>query len=538
MKFGISTKLYLGFGIIMLVFLALLSFGLTASFKDSAEFEKLYVNTVRSAIQLASVQNALWQLRYGVSQFMTADPAGQTKITAEEQKWHLAITENLAAYEQGNRTDAEKAALRELKENYAKYIQARPKWFELYGADKKDEAAQWRAQTIFPFGGAMVKSLSKQVELQQLVADESLKKATKSQRNTKMVLLGLVGCTVLFGILYSYIFSNRFCAPIKQNLDVLNLISGGDLTRRFETTSRDELGTLVSAFNSFITKMNTLLSQVSEGSEQLSRASKQLNLTSEQMLSEITEVATQSFAVATASEEMAATSGEIAHNCQSVASSSEQASTTAVSGKAVVETTVAVMSRIASEVQGSARTVEKLGVRSNEIGEIIATIEDIADQTNLLALNAAIEAARAGEQGRGFAVVADEVRALAERTTRATREIGGMIKSIQNETNEAVTSMEQGVREVEQGTVEARKSGDALQEILDQVNAVAIQANQIATAAEEQTATTAEISNNIHQITTTVQKTTQGAQNTAGASGELARLAEQLRSLVNQFRLV
>jgi methyl-accepting chemotaxis protein len=195
------------------------------------------------------------------------------------------------------------------------------------------------------------------------------------------------------------------------------------------------------------------------------------------------------------------------------------------------------MGQIAEKVQESAKTVASLGERSDQIGAIIGTIEDIADQTNLLALNAAIEAARAGEQGRGFAVVADEVRALAERTTRATKEIGEMIKAIQKETNGAVAAMEQGVNQVETGTMEAAKSGQALRDILEQVNDVAMQVNQIATAAEEQTATTSEISNNMMQITEVVQQTSQGAQESATAAAQLYGNAEELQRLVQQFKL-
>jgi methyl-accepting chemotaxis protein len=195
------------------------------------------------------------------------------------------------------------------------------------------------------------------------------------------------------------------------------------------------------------------------------------------------------------------------------------------------------MGQIAEKVRDTAKTVEKLGEQSDQIGAIIGTIEDIADQTNLLALNAAIEAARAGEQGRGFAVVADDVRALAERTTRATKEIGEMIKGIQKETKGAVSAMEQGVQQVESGTSEAAKSGLALQDILQQINDVAMQINQIATAAEEQTATTAEISNNMQQITDVVQQTSRGAHESATAAAQLSGNAEELQRLVRQFKL-
>ncbi len=195
------------------------------------------------------------------------------------------------------------------------------------------------------------------------------------------------------------------------------------------------------------------------------------------------------------------------------------------------------MERIASRVQASAATIIRLGENSEKIGTIIGTIQDIADQTNLLALNAAIEAARAGEQGRGFAVVADEVRALAERTARATREIGGMIQDIQRETADAVSSMEQGVAEVENGTKEAALSFSALEEIKRMVDSVAMQIAQIATAAEQQTATTSEIAGNIQSITEIMMDTSRGAHETASEAQEMTLLAEELKKVVEQFRL-
>jgi len=219
------------------------------------------------------------------------------------------------------------------------------------------------------------------------------------------------------------------------------------------------------------------------------------------------------------------------------AESGQRALKTAKSGTEVVSNTVRVMSQIAERVSATAQTIQNLGVRSDQIGTIIGTIEDIADQTNLLALNAAIEAARAGEQGRGFAVVADEVRALAERTTKATREISEMIKTIQSETKEAVLAMQEGVREVETGTVEAARSGQALQQILDQINDVTMQVNQIATAAEEQTATTSEIANNMIQINDVIRSTAASAEESEQASGQLSCQAHELKAIVGKFIL-
>ncbi len=310
----------------------------------------------------------------------------------------------------------------------------------------------------------------------------------------------------------------------------------GDLTKRLDDTSRDEIAVASSWFNQFMENIQQIIVQVAGSSSQLAAAASQLQATSEQIATGAEEVAAQTGTVATASQEMAATSGDIARTCHQAAESAKFASTAAESGAAVVHGTVQGMQKIALRVQETAKAVENLGARSDQIGAIIGTIEDIADQTNLLALNAAIEAARAGEQGRGFAVVADEVRALAERTTRATKEIGGMIKSIQQETKAAVREMEIGVREVETGTIEAEKSGRAIAEILEQISSVDNQVAQIATAAEQQTATTNEITNNMQQVTDVVQATSRGALESAQAARQVNRLSNELLGLVGRFK--
>jgi len=269
----------------------------------------------------------------------------------------------------------------------------------------------------------------------------------------------------------------------------------------------------------------------------VSSSAVELQSNAEQMATGAEEVAAQAETVATAGEEMSATSGNIAQNCQMASEGSQQASAAAVSGARVVDETISVMNSIAERVRISAKAVESLGSRSDQIGEIVGTIEDIADQTNLLALNAAIEAARAGEQGRGFAVVADEVRALAERTTRATREIGEMIKAIQQETKGAVIAMEEGVSEVAKGSEKAADSGKALEQILQQINDVNSQIHQVATAAEQQTATTSEISSNMQQITQVVAQTSRGAQDSASAANRLSTLADDLRRIISQFKV-
>ncbi len=394
---------------------------------------------------------------------------------------------------------------------------------------------------------AQMDKLVKAVRDDMIKIEESLAKeakkgdedfdAEKKAALAEALIIGLVGILLQAGL------ATWLIRTIMKPVDALRLMlmdisqGEGDLTKRLDDTTKDELAEISKYFNMFIEKLRSMISQIAQTSSQVATASNQLQSTAEHIATGSEEVAAQAGTVATAGEEMSATSGDIAQNCQMAAEGAQRASQTASDGAQVVERTVAVMGQIAAKVQESAKTVESLGARSDQIGAIIGTIEDIADQTNLLALNAAIEAARAGEQGRGFAVVADEVRALAERTTRATREIGEMIKAIQKETKEAVIAMEQGVHQVETGTIEAAKSGEALQDILQQVNDVAMQINQVATAAEEQTATTSEISSNMQQITEVVQQTSQGAHESATAAAQLSGNAEELQRLVKQFKL-
>jgi len=379
-------------------------------------------------------------------------------------------------------------------------------------------------------------------ELQQR-SDANLKKQRAalnsfSKTNFTYTVTALVG-TLFITNLLMLIFWRTIATPMSEMISCLRDIAAGegDLTKRLEVYGKDEFAQASTTLNQFIEKLHGIISQIANTSNQVAAASTQLQATAEHIATGAEEVAAQAGTVATAGEEMSATSGDIAQNCQMAAEGAQRASQAASDGGIVVGRTVEVMGQIAQKVQESARTVESLGQRSDQIGAIIGTIEDIADQTNLLALNAAIEAARAGEQGRGFAVVADEVRALAERTTRATKEIGEMIKAIQRETKGAVIAMEQGVQQVETGTGEAAKSGQALQDILQQVNDVAMQVNQIATAAEEQTATTSEISSNMQQITEVVQQTSQGAHESATAAAQLSGNAEELQRLVRQFKL-
>ncbi|ANA39589.1 methyl-accepting chemotaxis protein [Geobacter anodireducens] len=349
---------------------------------------------------------------------------------------------------------------------------------------------------------------------------------------------GLVFIFIALSAALIKILVTRSLARLEQAVEVLAQAAGGNLGVRLQKGGgKDEIDLLTGSVNTMLEGMGATLVHVIAASNQVAAAAGQLQGVAIQIATGAEEVASQAGTVATASEEMAATSLEIAHNCALAAGSAGKANGSADSGASVVMATVEAMDAIYGQVRDVAQSVANLGTRSDQIGEIVGTIEDIADQTNLLALNAAIEAARAGEQGRGFAVVADEVRALAERTTRATKEISQMIKSIQQETSAAVSSMNHGVTIVQDSTQKAGESGAVLAEIKAQIDSVAQQVSQIATAAEQQTATTTEISNNIHAITQVVGETAREAQESAEAANRLRALSEELKQMVGHFRM-
>jgi len=448
------------------------------------------------------------------------------------------IGKEQAIYEKLMDKDEEKKLFGEFKAAWTDYLAAYPaiKELALQGGSDEDKAKLILGASSKTFNqvlGALDALEKTNIEQTQKESNGALAIA-KSARVWILVLL--VVC-VLIGVTFVILFSRAMSAPLKRLSADAEQVAAGDLGVEVQVSSDDEIGQLAQSFEKMVNNLREMIGTLADSSAQVSESSSEMQTNAVQMADGAERVAIQAITVATASEEMSATSGDIAQNCQMAAEGAERANQAAEHGTEVVAKSISVMHRIAERVQSSAKTVEALGRRSDEIGAIVGTIEDIADQTNLLALNAAIEAARAGEQGRGFAVVADEVRALAERTTKATREIGLMIKAIQSETKTAVSAMEEGVNEVEQGTEEATRSGEALRNIQEEINSLHMQVQQIATAAEEQTATTSEISNNIHTITDVAQNTVEGARKTSDAAQHLSRLSAELERLVGQFKL-
>jgi len=325
--------------------------------------------------------------------------------------------------------------------------------------------------------------------------------------------------------------------PMEKAMNVLETMSLGDLTAVMVGSYQGEHKKLQDSINTLSNKLSELITQLLDSVDTTSSAANEISATADTMSSAAHEQSAQTEQVAGAVEEMTRTINDNAKNANFTSEVALQNGTIAKEGGEVVSMTVQKMKEIAIFVSDSANNIEKLGESSKQIGEIISVIDDIADQTNLLALNAAIEAARAGEQGRGFAVVADEVRKLAERTTEATKQIANMIQGIQRDTQVAVQVMQKGNTEVSEGITLADKAGSALNQIVESSSKLLDLINQIATASNQQAATSEEISHNVAMISNVTNESANRIQEIARSSEDLSRLTDELNQLLGYFNV-
>ena len=342
---------------------------------------------------------------------------------------------------------------------------------------------------------------------------------------------------LLVGVIAAIVITRQITRPLQETLAVVERIASGDLSHNIQVIRRDELGVLQQGIQRMGTTLRELISGIRDGVTQIASAAEELSAVTEQTSAGVNSQKIETDQVATAMHEMTATVQEVARNAEQASQAASDADGQAREGDKVVAEAIAQIERLAAEVARSTDAMAHLQQESNKIGSVMDVIKAVAEQTNLLALNAAIEAARAGEAGRGFAVVADEVRGLAQRTQKSTEEIEGLVAGLQNGTQQVANVMNNS-RSLTDSSVElTRKAGVSLENITRTVSNIQSMNQQIAAAAEQQSAVAEEISRSIVNVRDVSEQTATASDETAKSSVELARLGSQLQQMVSHFRV-
>lgn len=387
--------------------------------------------------------------------------------------------------------------------------------------------------------GVMRDSLDELGNLANIEADRRATEVTETAAATFTTVMITTAIGLILCVLFVIIVPTLVSRSLNQIIDRMNHIADGDgdLTVRLPEENRDEFGRMGAAFNRFMVKLESLVKDVAQASLQIGAAVEEVAQVAAHTNQSIQKQQTETDQISTAVHELSMTSQEVARNAAEAAKATRDADVQATEGQEYVEQTVRGIYELAEKVEAANVMMEQLGSDSENIGKVLDVIHGIAEQTNLLALNAAIEAARAGEHGRGFAVVADEVRTLAHRTQESTHDIQNMIERLQNGAREAVSAMDLGRKLAQDSTGQSQKTQDALAAVTGAIASIADMNAQIASAAEEESAVAEEVNVNVSTVSTIAMENAEGAQQTERSSEEMARLAADLQTLIGRFKV-
>jgi methyl-accepting chemotaxis protein len=539
MKLTLARKIQASFALILLFMAVTTYVGYNSNVSLGTDNDLL----VKIAARAALVKDLRLEMEQQVAAVRAYLLHGDEKYAGDYQQARKDFDIDLAELSSLVQTDKGKETVGRLKDAHDQYNRIIQKQIELMRGKQVEEARALNATGTSAARNKVRQYLSifdEAFRQQQIHANDQASDLART--NTRLTLLiGLVAFAL--GIASALYLSRA----IAKGLDLIasrvrkaaeGVAAGdGDLTERLPVNSNDEIGNLSSSVNMFLEKLHEVIRRVAESAQQLASATEEISAAATQAAQGTDNQQNRTSQVATAVQEMSSSVGEVSENSTKAATSAQKAVAVAEQGGKIVNEALVNMRSIADSVSATARRIEELGKNSDQIGKIVAVIDEIADQTNLLALNAAIEAARAGEQGRGFAVVADEVRKLAERTTKATKEIAQMIENVQKETGSAVSQMQAGTKQVEAGVATTSKAGAALEEIITAAQQVGDMVTQIATAATQQSSTAEQITANVEQIAKIARESASGAQQSARACEDMSNLAMDLQQLVGRFKL-
>jgi methyl-accepting chemotaxis protein len=535
----IKTRFYIliGFSALMLLWVGIT--GLTGIGASNTTIATLYNDNLLAIERLNEIRNNQMQIHITLAAARQESDAFEIVAQTDKIGGMIFRIENLLK-EYGGRTLAPEE--RQLLDDF---IKARINFgrngvmpmVDLLQAEKFAEADELRKTVMEPAYAGASAAIDTLLRYQVDHARASYEEAGAAATQVRWITIGSMVVGLALSILASLFVTRAISASVNRLVEAASALAAGNLTARADTRGGCELSQVARTFNKMAEDFSTILGQVQVASTRVVDTSAGVADTARQVAQSSQGQADQAADASASAERLKQAIGELVARSEEAAGAAEETSTLAVRGQEVVNQAVTGIRDIAATFGASAQLVDALGKSSDQIGAIVAVIKDIADQTNLLALNAAIEAARAGEQGRGFAVVADEVRKLAERTTKATSEISTMIAAIQGETRSAVQNMEAGGRQVDDGLRLAEEAGAALERINDSIRAVAAAIRDTAAATHEQAATSHDISGRVESIAHVAMENSTAVAGTTDAVQGLKQLAETLQGLVSRFRL-
>lgn len=532
----IKTRLVSGFGFVLAMFV--ICGVITTLFLIQSDRSVSIVKNKSVPFALVAKDIAFEVVQ--VQQFLTdVSATHDTEVFKEADEFASKFRQDVSKFREMFRAENDQESLRKLEEletSFNSYYDTGRKMAHAY-VNQGIEAGNVLMED---FDKTSIAITSKVDEFVKQQSDEATLMTGNVQRSINRIMkvfLVMSLITIVFGCLTAWYITASVIRPLSRAVDVSNAIANGDLTVKIASDSQDETGQLLHSMDNMTHNLKNLIAEMKSTSDNLASASEQLSASSEEMSKGVISQSDRSMQIASAAHEMSQTVVEIARNASNIAASATNTAKSAKEGETIVDKSVSEVKDIAATVSESSKVMVSLGERSKQIGDIIRVISEIADQTNLLALNAAIEAARAGEQGKGFAVVADEVRKLAERTAKATSEIVSMIGAIQDEVQKSVTSMNEVSKMVETGVEFSTQTGEALQKIVASVSDLQMMVQQIASATEEMSATSEQISGDIMTVANVSKETSTGSEHIAEASTEVARLASKLTEMGGQFKV-
>ena len=535
---NIAPRAFLGFALIGALMLALGVFALTQMSKIRASSENIAQNSVPSIQALNEFTQLTLRLRVLSYRLLTnREPDIQQKTFELFEQRNQQIRDARSAYEKLISATEERAAYDQYVQLLGQYRQLEERMKTLSRNNQVDELRALLNTELQNNSEAINAVLGRLLEINNQQADDFNQGAAQQYSTAFNWVVTLLVVATGLTLLFAWLLTNSITRPIANALDAAEEIAKGNLTRPIVVDGSDEAGRLLRAMSTMQEKLRDTLQRISGSATQLASAAEELNSVTDESARGLTQQNDEIEQAATAVNEMTSAVEEVARNAVSTSEASKNATTSAGDGRDLVQETVGAIERMSADVQSTATLIGNLADESRDIGKVLDVIRGLADQTNLLALNAAIEAARAGEAGRGFAVVADEVRALAHRTQQSTSEIERMIGSIQNGTEQAVDSMRNSTERAESTLNIARGAGMSL----DTINAAILEINErnlvIASAAEEQAQVAREVDRNLVNIRDLSVQSATGANQTSAASAELSRLAVDLNSMVGRFSL-